>query len=294
MFKSTGEAVDSLLGYVKFKTDYFEILDRNIRKELASRTFSTQERRKFENELRFIKLDRLQLAQGLRSSTLLEYAGLRGKSQHQAAAIKKPTRERRIERETYGPQPTEYRTGPGGAGLIYGWAIVYDSLSEDLGGFVEKIEFGALTDALKTSDIRCLFNHNADLVLGRAKSKTLKLLDMAAGLYFECQINNDDFSRSIRDKIRRGDISGCSFSFIVGRDEWFLRPGETDLRVIKTIKEIMDIGPVTFPAYLETSVFGKSDRASFFFNEKAVNARREQELAALEQRLGIKKPGKAR
>ena len=70
----------------------------------------------------------------------------------------------------------EIRSASEGEKLKFsGYAARFDSLSENLGGFREKIRIGAFSNAVKTDDVRCLFNHNSNYVLGRSSAKTLEL-----------------------------------------------------------------------------------------------------------------------
>lgn len=140
---------------------------------------------------------------------------------------------------------------------LSGHAAVFDKQSLDLGGFIEIIKPGAFSDALKTSDVRALINHDPNLLLGRSTSKTLRLYEDRIGLlYYVDLIDGDGISEGITSRVNRRDITGCSFSFIVAEDTWQLaeKYGELDLRIIIKIAELFDVGPVTYPAYPDTSV----------------------------------------
>jgi len=121
------------------------------------------------------------------------------------------------------------------------------------GDYFERIMPGAFDEALKRADdVRCLFNHNVDLVLGRTKSGTCTLRVDAVGLWFSCQLPDDECGRSTAQKIRRGDVSGCSFSFLADSTVW-REEGELTYREIMSVR-LYDVGPVTFPAYSGTDV----------------------------------------
>jgi len=135
---------------------------------------------------------------------------------------------------------------------IAGHAARYDSLSEDLGGFVEIIRPGAFASVLR-QDVRCLFNHNADLLLGRTRSRTLTLSDDGHGLAFEVQTPETTVGQDLRILMSRGDVTGCSFSFDIGDDRWSMQSGVL-LREIFSFARLYDVGPVVFPAYPETDV----------------------------------------
>lgn len=143
-------------------------------------------------------------------------------------------------------QETESRT-------VTGYAAVFDSDSEDLGGFIERIERGAFKEAIQTSDVRALFNHDNNLILARTKSGTLKLYEDERGLKYEFEAPNTTAGNDLLEMIKRGDISQSSFGFTVDDDEWSSKEGIA-FRKIKKVKRLYDVSPVTFPAYPEASV----------------------------------------
>lgn len=142
---------------------------------------------------------------------------------------------------------------------LVGHASVFNSASEDLGGFTEIIAPGAFKDAIPRSDIRSLFNHNPNYVLGRMKAGTLSVSEDEIGLYTETTPPDTSFARDLLVSIDRGDIDQMSFAFRVAKngDEWVF----TDEKVTRTItkfEELMDVSPVTYPAYTDTSVAVRS------------------------------------
>jgi uncharacterized protein len=151
----------------------------------------------------------------------------------------------------------EFRAAPAGSdspGMIAGYAAVYNRLSEDLGGFREKIMPGAFRDVLK-QDVRALANHSQFHLLGRTKAGTLRLKDSAHGLLDEIDLPSNQIGRDTAESVRRGDMDGQSFSFRVLPEDvqwdWDTTP---PTRMIHRFEEIYDVGPVTTPAYTDTSV----------------------------------------
>jgi len=137
-----------------------------------------------------------------------------------------------------------------GVTIISGYAARFNSWSEDLGGFRERIKPGAFSKALMTSDVRLLYNHDTNnLPLGRTP-KTLRLSEDTKGLKFEGDLPDTQLAKDLTIAIQRKDITGNSFSFTVedGGDEWREKDGVTS-RTITEFKELFDIGPVVFPAY---------------------------------------------
>jgi hypothetical protein len=136
---------------------------------------------------------------------------------------------------------------------IIGHAAMFEQLSEPLFGFREKIAPGAFAKTIKKDDIRALFNHDANYILGRNQSKTLKLKEDDQGLYIEIDPPNTQWARDLQESIRRGDISQMSFGFIVIKDDWLHEKCKESIRTLHEVK-LFDVSPVTFPAYPSTSV----------------------------------------
>ena len=155
--------------------------------------------------------------------------------------------------------PIERRTANEGVELreegdtltAVGYAATFDRFSQNLGGFVEQIRSNAFVSTLKQADVRALFNHEPDHLLGRSTTGTLRLSEDDHGLHYEVDLPNTTLGRDVAELLRRGDISGSSFGFRTISDEW----GETDdgypLRP-PTEVALRDVGPVTFPAYTST------------------------------------------
>jgi HK97 family phage prohead protease len=152
----------------------------------------------------------------------------------------------------------EVRRNEDGSITVEGYAAVYDSESEDLGGFVEELKQGAFRKVLRTKpDVRFLVNHEG-VPFGRTTAGTLRLKDSPRGLNFACDFPDTQSARDLAVSIERGDISQCSFMFCVepeGR-EWFF-PDDSDepaRRVIYEVSELFDVSAVTFPAYPATEI----------------------------------------
>lgn len=113
--------------------------------------------------------------------------------------------------------------------VIRGLGIPYGEWSGDLGGFRERIERGAFTESIATGDVRALWSHDSATPLGRHRNGTLRLSERSDGLHYEVDVNPDDvIATSVAARIRRGDVTGSSFGFIVRREEdqtWEERDG---------------------------------------------------------------------
>ena len=137
--------------------------------------------------------------------------------------------------------------------VISGYASVFNSKTNISDHFEEVIAPGAFSKALSDgSDIRALFNHNWDKVLGRTKNGTLRLSEDDRGLKFEVELPNTSLARDLAESMSRGDINQCSFGFIATDEEWDYS-SEPALRIIKEV-ELFEISVVSIPAYDDTEV----------------------------------------
>lgn len=143
---------------------------------------------------------------------------------------------------------------------VEGYAVVFNSQSEDL-GFYETINPAAITEeVLMRSDVFCLFNHDQDKVLARSKYGTgsLQLQLDEQGLKYTFTAPNTDLGDELLEYLRRGDIDSSSFAFTVSTDEgsevWTTGTDGRQYREILKIDELHDVSPVWNPAYTSTSV----------------------------------------
>lgn len=165
---------------------------------------------------------------------------------------------------------------------IYGKAISFDTLSVDLGGFRETIKRGAITqDLINHSDIFARTNHKDDYILARSKngkgSLSLELRD--DGLYFSFELPNTEKGNELREHIKRGEITQCSFAFNAAKEansEVWRNENGIIYRDIYKIGYLGDVAPVYKPAYEETYV---SMRAM----ECAKTLKEEEELKAMQE-----------
>lgn len=156
----------------------------------------------------------------------------------------------------------EVRADPQGDGLRFtGYAAMFNTWSQDLGGFREMIAPGAFAKAIAEDDVRALYNHNPDWVLGRNKAGTLQLFEDENGLGFIIDAPDTGWARDLHALVARGDVDQCSFGFLVRDEEWRInRDGGPDERILKDVG-LFDVSIVTYPAYEQTSVAARSAEA---------------------------------
>lgn len=138
--------------------------------------------------------------------------------------------------------------------FIEGYFIRFNEETELWDGVFEEVAPEAVDDSLKNNDIRCLFNHDTNIVLGRTGNGTLELRKDEKGLFGRVKINpNDKQALDIYARIERGDINACSFGFNVINEEIQSRDDGTVKFILKKI-DLHEVSPVTFPAYPTTSI----------------------------------------
>ncbi|MGG0156663.1 HK97 family phage prohead protease [Bacillus velezensis] len=163
---------------------------------------------------------------------------------------------------------------------ITGYSAVFNSPANIGDMFTEVIAPGAFTKALSNqSDVRALFNHNWDYVLGRTRSGTLTLEEDDKGLKFSVTPPSTSWASDLQRSMARGDINQCSFGFNVVKEDWNYDT-EPATRTIQEV-ELFEISVVAFPAYEDTEAILRS-------GDIFKRAKKEQEVRLKKQQI-IKK-----
>lgn len=161
--------------------------------------------------------------------------------------------------------------------VISGYAAVFNSKTSIGDFFEEVIAPGAFARTIsENGDIRALFNHNWDHVLGRTKNGTLKVEEDTRGLKFEVELPNTSLARDLAESLRRGDINQCSFGFYATNDTWDYAV-EPAVRTLNEI-ELYEISVVSIPAYEDTEVSLRS---------KEIDEQVEKRIKILNQIKGV-------
>ena len=142
--------------------------------------------------------------------------------------------------------------------VIVGYGSIFNSRSENLGGFYEYISPSAITEeTIIASDVRALINHDPSLILARSKNGkgTLKLNVDKKGLMYRFEVPETSYGQDLAINMKNGNISQSSFAFTIpeGGDDWTTDEEGRDIRTINKIDRLFDISPVTYPAYTEAS-----------------------------------------
>lgn len=159
-----------------------------------------------------------------------------------------------MERRTAVSRDGKFQTRADDGNLyIEGYFAVYNSRYDLWDGAYETIEPGAFDGALE-DDVRALTNHDTSLVLGRTTAGTLTLRTDGRGLWGSIIINQaDQDAMNLYERVKRGDVSQCSFGFDILDQDVLYEDGEPSVWVIKRVK-LYEVSVVTFPAYTATSV----------------------------------------
>lgn len=151
---------------------------------------------------------------------------------------------------------------------LEGYFIRFNEETELWPGAYEEVDPGAVTNSLKNNDIRCLFNHDTSVVLGRTGNNTLELKADNKGVFGRVKINpNDKQALDILARIERGDINACSFGFNIISEKIQNRDDGTIKFILEEI-DLHEVSPVTFPAYPTTSIQARKKDAERFKHEQ--------------------------
>lgn len=150
--------------------------------------------------------------------------------------------------------PTEFqvRQDAEGNSTIEGYALKFNVLSQNLGGFRERVAPGATTKTVQEADIRALFNHDPNMVLGRNVAGTMDVSVDGTGTYYRIKTPDTSYARDLMVSMERGDVTQSSFSFRTISDDWSIDESDFPLRTLTEI-QLRDVSPVTYPAYLDST-----------------------------------------
>ena len=171
--------------------------------------------------------------------------------------------------------------------LVEGYALLFNTESRDLGGFVEIIEPTSLDGVIEKSDVFCVLNHQNERGILARSNKGLGSLILEVdetGLKYLFEAPNTALGDELLEYLKRGDITGSSFAFVVNEDKWENRDGSY-LRKIKSFDLLFDVSPVFSPAYEETSVAKRSLDNILEDQKKAEEAKKAIEEQAKREEL---------
>ena len=162
----------------------------------------------------------------------------------------------------------------GGRRYLEGYFAVFGEQYRVWDGWMETIERGAFAEYLASGeDVKVLWNHDSNIVLGSTGNGTATLREDEIGLFGTVEINeNDQEAVNAYARIARGDVDGCSFGFEIDRqEEWWDEQGVYHTKILR-VDPLYEVSPCTFPAYKATSITARN-------GEKLNQAREDYEQA---------------
>lgn len=159
------------------------------------------------------------------------------------------------------------RSDEEGGIFIEGYFAVFNSDYHIAPGMTESVAPGAFTNSL-SGDIRALINHDTTLVLGRTSAHTFELREDAHGLWGRININpNDSDAMNLYERVKRGDVSGCSFGFFPVSEETEIRDDGSVHWTITDV-DLYECSACSFPAYQETNITARSEQRNEILKRK--------------------------
>lgn len=164
---------------------------------------------------------------------------------------------------------SEFQTREDGEDLkIEGYFAVFNSIYDIGAGMSEEVAPGAFSETL-SGDIRALVNHDTTLVLGRTSAHTLELREDTRGLWGSISINpNDTDAMNLYQRVKRGDVSQCSFGFDILEEDTEIRENGDVHWTIKKVR-LYEVSCCTFPAYESTNISARSEERDRLLERKA-------------------------
>ena len=166
-----------------------------------------------------------------------------------------------LERRYLDSRPVVTRATPTDKRILTGTAARFNVLSQDLGGFKERLMPGCFAASIaRDKDVYALFNHDPSKILGHVGNGSLKLWEDDRGLQFRCELANTPTADEVYEHVRSGAISECSFGFRCDDDDWTTEPDDYDAGdrsqrgrkvSVRNVKRatLLDVSAVAFPAY---------------------------------------------
>ena len=176
--------------------------------------------------------------------------------------------------------------------FLSGRPIVFGQRT-NLGWYDEVIERGAL-DTTDLKDVRFLVNHNVDMIpLARSRNNndnsTMQMTvdDDGMGIRVDLDTENNADAKSLYSAVSRGDITGMSFMFIVDKDSWDDIDTDHPARHVRSIRQVMEVSAVTFPAYSQTSIQARGYSEALDSAKESLDSERAR-LAEIEKKKKIR------
>lgn len=177
--------------------------------------------------------------------------------------------------------PVEFRETSSGPGTLSGYAAVFNRLSQNLGGFVERVDPAAFNKSIADQvAVLARYNHDDNHLLGTTEAGTLRLEVDGTGLRYDVDIPDTTSGRDVRELAKRGDVRYSSFAFRTVADDWDFTPEGFPLRTLLAV-QLVDVAPVNNPAYRDTTTGLRSLADRLHMDVAAVKETAPEELRKL-------------
>lgn len=178
-------------------------------------------------------------------------------------------------------RPVEFRAVDGALGTLTGYASVFNRLSQNLGGFVERVDPAAFNKSIADQvPVLARYNHDDNHLLGTTEGGTLVLEVDGTGLRYELPLPDTSSGRDVAALAKRGDVRYSSFAFRTVADDWDLTPEGFPMRTLLAV-QLIDVAPVNNPAYRDTSTGLRSLADHLHMDVAKVRAAAPEELRKL-------------
>ena len=165
--------------------------------------------------------------------------------------------------------------------FITGTPIVFDQAT-DLGWYQETIARGAL-DETDLKDVRFLVGHNTSMSpLARSRNNNenstmqLTVNDGGMDIRVDLDTENNAEARALYSAVKRGDMTGMSFMFVVDKDSWDDIDSDYPKRTITGIRTVLEVSAVAFPAYPQTTIQAASEDGTLDSAHASLESARKQ------------------
>ena len=165
--------------------------------------------------------------------------------------------------------------------FITGTPIVFEQAT-DLGWCQETISRGALANT-DLKDVRFLVGHNTSMIpLARSRNNnensTMQLMVNEGGMDIRVDLDteNNAEARALYSAVKRGDMTGMSFMFVVDKDSWEDIESDYPKRRVESISRVLEVSAVAFPAYPQTSIQAASEDGALDSAHASLESARQQ------------------
>ena len=165
--------------------------------------------------------------------------------------------------------------------FITGTPIVFNRAT-DMGWYEETIDPEALANT-DLKDVAFLVGHNTGMIpLARSRNNNenstmqMSVTDEGMDIRVDLDTENNAEAKALYSAVRRGDMTGMSFMFVVDKDSWTDVDSDYPKRQILSIRKVFEVSAVAFPAYPQTSIQAASEDTALDSARVSLESARQQ------------------